>query len=236
MWCCCCWCRRRRRRRPIHHRPRSTASHIIIIIIISHLFVCMYVWNKQSNSSSQEFCKADPFLFFAYFFGSWVIVFLETGSSFSEGEEEEEEKGKLQVTSLFLFCFFWFTFQQQIKNKIVSFMISWRLSFPNLHTKTPKIPHKTKKSPLQAQNQFAASKAKQSKATRRTTRRKLWTWPKSHTHTHTHTHPHQKHNTKMLLLLCLEERIQAWSWIIWASFLHILENKSNPSCKNPNSL
>jgi hypothetical protein len=83
----------------------------------------MYVCNKQSNSSSQEFCKADPFLFFPYFFGSWVIVFLETGSSFSE-EEEEEEKGKLQLTSLFLFCFVWFTFQQQIKNKIVSFVIS----------------------------------------------------------------------------------------------------------------
>lgn len=164
MWCCCCWCRRRRRRRPIHHRPRSTASHIIIIII-SHLFVCMYVCNKQSNSSSQEFCKADPFLFFAYFSGSWVVVFLETGSS------------------------------------------------------------------LQAQNQFAASK--QSKATRRT--RKLWTWPKSHTESHTDTHI--KNTTPKCFCFCvLEERIQAWSWIIWASFcLYGKTNKSNPSCKNPNS-
>ncbi len=45
-------------------------------------FVYLYICNKQSNSSTQEFCKADPFLFLAFFFGSWVIVFLETGSSF----------------------------------------------------------------------------------------------------------------------------------------------------------
>jgi hypothetical protein len=92
---------------------------------------------------------------------------------------------------LFLFCVFGLHSSSRSRTKLSALWSAEDLSFPNLHTKTPKIPHKTKKSPLQAQNQFAASKAKQSKATRTRTRtRKLWTWPKSHTETHTHTHTH----------------------------------------------
>jgi hypothetical protein len=132
--------------------------------------------------------------------------------------------------------FFWFTFHQQIKNKIVSFVISWRLSFPNLHTKTPKIPHKTKKSPLQAQKPICSNQAKQSKATRTTRTWKLWTWPKYHTQTHTHTHI--KNSTPKCFCFCVwqkESKLEVGS--SEQAFAYMGKtNPINPSCKNPNTL
>jgi len=68
----------------------------------------MYATNNQTPPLKNS-AKLILFCFSLFFLDSWVIVFLETGSSFSEEEEEEEEeeeKGKLQLTTLFLFCCF----------------------------------------------------------------------------------------------------------------------------------
>jgi len=86
----------------------------------------MYVTNNQTPPLKNS-AKLILFCFSLFFFGSWVIFFLETGSSFSEEdqeEEEEEKKRKAPANKLVFVLCFWFTFQQQIKNKIVGFVIS----------------------------------------------------------------------------------------------------------------
>ncbi len=89
-------------------------------------------------------------------------MFLETGSSFSE-EEEEEEKRKAPANKLvFVLCFLVYIpapdqeqncrFCDQLKIK----------SSPNLHTKTPKIPHKNQEVSFTSSEPSCSKQAKQS--------------------------------------------------------------------------
>ncbi len=113
-------------------------------------------------------------------------------------------------------------------------------SCDQLKIKFSKFAHKDTQNPTQNQEvsfyklRTNLQQPKQSKATRTRTRtRKLWTWPKSHTHINTPKSKTQHQNASGFVFGRKNPSLKLDH--LSKSFCLYGKNKSNPSCKNPNS-